>query len=511
MEEPILIVDDDVNLNRLLCRFIEKNGFRPVPAYSAEEALKLLSGQDFRMVLTDLRLPRKDGLELLQWISGHKPGCPTLLMTNYADVQTAVKAMKLGAFDYIAKPIVPDDLLKKITDALEASNPETIAGGNGSQSMPSTLPGLDKNSFGTSKGEGANRPIRAAAKAGKDQATEAKEASTGFIQGRSPAAQKLSSHIRLVAPTPISVLINGESGTGKEYIARLIHLNSKQAQGPFVAVDCGSIPKDLAGSELFGHKKGSFTGAVADKNGFFQQAEGGTLFFDEIENLPYSVQIHLLRALQEKKIRAIGAEKDTETHVRIIAATNENLPELCEKGRFRIDLYHRLNEFSIQATPLRERKEDIPLFVEKFLENANRELEKDPPVLGLEPEVEKIFMAYNWPGNIRELLYTVKRACLLCQGESIRTEDLPAELQAYTEGTGNPTKTGGSALSAEAPVAPFPAQGSRPGSKISLAQEEKERILECLRQVNYNKTKAAKLLNMDRKTLYNKLRSYGIE
>lgn len=483
MDEPILIVDDDVNLNHLLAKFLERNGFLATAAYSAEEAVKTLSTRKFRIVLTDLRLPHKDGLELLQWISGHHPDCQTLLMTSYADVQTAVKAMKLGAADYIAKPIIPDDLLKKIQDLLKSTSTDKAEEPASSETASKTKP-----------------------KAPLGQAFSSK----GFIQGTSQAALQLEQHIRLVAPTPITVLISGESGTGKEYIARLIHQSSKQSQGPFVAVDCGSIPQDLAGSELFGHKKGSFTGAVADKSGFFQQAEGGTLFFDEIENLPYSVQIHLLRALQEKRIRPVGAEKDIDTHVRIIAATNEDIPSLCEKGSFRADLYHRLNEFSIQAVPLRERKEDIPLFVKSFLESANRELEKECPVLDLDAEVRELFMQYNWPGNIRELLYTVKRACLLCQGQRIRREDLPPELQRFAEGNGIGNVSPDTVPTASGQPGRNVNLAGIPG-KISLAEEEKNRILDCLRQCNYNKTKAAKLLNIDRKTLYNKLRSYGIE
>lgn len=483
MDEPILIVDDDVNLNHLLAKFLERNGFLATAAYSAEEAVKTLSTRKFRIVLTDLRLPHKDGLELLQWISGHHPDCQTLLMTSYADVQTAVKAMKLGAADYIAKPIIPDDLLKKLQDLLKSTSTDKAEEPASSETASKTKP-----------------------KAPLGQAFSSK----GFIQGTSQAALQLEQHIRLVAPTPITVLISGESGTGKEYIARLIHQSSKQSQGPFVAVDCGSIPQDLAGSELFGHRKGSFTGAVADKSGFFQQAEGGTLFFDEIENLPYSVQIHLLRALQEKRIRPVGAEKDIDTHVRIIAATNEDIPSLCEKGSFRADLYHRLNEFSIQAVPLRERKEDILLFVKSFLESANRELEKECPVLDLDAEVRELFMQYNWPGNIRELLYTVKRACLLCQGQRIRREDLPPELQRFAAGNGIGNVSPDTVHTASGQPGMNIGLAGIPG-KISLAEEEKNRILECLRQCNYNKTKAAKLLNIDRKTLYNKLRSYGIE
>lgn len=473
MRNKILIVDDDVNLNRLLSNFLGKNGYEPFPSFSAEDAITKMAGQQFDIVLTDLRMPRMDGIQLLQWVNEHQPDCCTILMTSYAEVQTAVKAIKLGAFDYIAKPIVPDDLLKKIQDALQSkSRMENVK-------MEKENPILKTD----------NHIGKTSTKKKKDTDLDDRQ----FIEGVSSSALRLKEHILLVAPTPISVLISGESGTGKEYIARLIHHNSKYAQGPFVAVDCGSIPKDLAGSELFGHKKGAFTGAVSDKTGFFQQAEGGTLFFDEIENLPYSVQIYLLRALQEKRIRPVGGERDIETNVRVLAATNINLQTLCEKGEFRADLFHRLNEFSIQAIPLRDRKEDIFIFAEKFLEKANRDLEKEVPVTGLTSEVKEIFLQYSWPGNIRELLYTIKRACLLSRNEYIEPDDLPAEIIDSYRLSQNPGSD----------------KNSQP--TISLAKEEQERILNCLREVNYNKSKAARILNMDRKTLYNKLKSYGIE
>lgn len=470
MKTSILLVDDDVNLNRLLLNFLIRNGYEVESAFSAEEALRNFGKRKFDLLLTDLRLPSADGLQLLQWNREHHPQSATILMTSYADVQTAVKAIKLGAFDYIAKPIVPDDLLKKIQDAVNSQRQ-----GDAESSRSEISSGQIPKDAERRKNEENLRINR-------------------FVEGKSEISTRLQEHIRLVAPTPITVLISGESGTGKEYIARLIHLNGKQAQGPFIAVDCGSIPKDLAGSELFGHRKGSFTGAVSDKIGFFQQAEGGTLFFDEIENLPYSVQIYLLRALQEKKIRPVGGEKDIDTHVRVIAATNENLQALCEKGLFRTDLFHRLNEFSIQATPLRQRKEDILLFAEYFLQNANRELEKEKPVSGFSQECRNLLLRYGWPGNIRELSYTVKRACLLCKGDLIEKEDLPSEIRQLEE---NEKGNNG--------------EDAAGMSRISLAEEEKDRILSCLREVNYNKTKAAKQLNMDRKTLYNKLKSFGIE
>lgn len=281
-------------------------------------------------------------------------------MTSYAEIQSAVQCMKLGATDYISKPIHPDELLKKINEAI-------------------TLPHKES----------------------KDSENILLTPSSNFLEGESEAAQQLFNYVRLVAPTQMSVLINGASGTGKEYVAHRIHQLSKRAEKPFVAIDCGSIPKDLAASEFFGHIKGSFTGALTDKVGAFEEANGGTLFLDEIGNLSYEVQVQLLRALQERRIRRIGSVKEIEVDVRLISATNENLKEAIAKGNFREDLYHRINEFTLYMPSLKERAEDILLFANFFLDQANKELERN--LVGFDAEACEALQRYSWPGNLRQL------------------------------------------------------------------------------------------------------------
>jgi two-component system response regulator HydG len=287
----------------------------------------------------------------------------------------------------------------------------------------------------------------------------------------------------LVAPTPLSVLISGESGTGKEYVARSIHALSPRADSPFIAVDCGAIPNELVASEFFGHVKGSFTGAIADKIGHFESANGGTLFLDEVGNLSYSTQIQLLRTLQERLIKPVGSSREIPVDVRIIAATNENLQLAQEQGNFREDLYHRLNEFQIIVPPLRERREDIMLFVNHFLKQANLVLGKC--ISGFEPAVETVFMDYGWPGNLREMKNVVKRATLLASGQLITINEIPAEII-------NPQK-------------------KEDQFKLFNQENESELIIKVLESVGYNKSKAARLLKIDRKTLYNKLELYNIE
>ena len=359
-------------------------------------------------------------------------------MTGYAEIQTAVQAMKQGATDYVAKPVQPDILLKKIEEAI---------GEAAVVPQPVSVPRQD------------------------------------FLEGESEAARQLYDYVNLVAPTQMSVLINGASGTGKEYVAHRIHRLSKRAERPFIAIDCGSIPKDLAASEFFGHVKGSFTGALSDKVGAFEEANGGTLFLDEIGNLGYEVQIQLLRALQERRIRRIGSTKEIEVDVRLISATNENLKEAIAKGTFREDLYHRINEFTLRMPSLKERAEDILLFANFFLDQANRELEKN--LVGFDAAASAALQEYPWPGNLRQLKNVIKRATLLAKGDFIALRDLGEEF-------------------AEQPVPDARA--------FSLHDEETERqrIVDALRQTKNNKTRAAQLLGVDRKTLYNKMKLYHI-
>ncbi len=446
MQNAILIVEDDLTFATILKTWLTKKGFQVDTASNNVRARKQLEAQTYDLVLSDLRLPDQDGIFLLSWMREHNHLIPLIIMTNYADIQSAVQAMKNGASDFVSKPIQPDILLKKIEEALKTPK---------ESSSQSPAPSTPK---------------------GKDVLKNPND----YIEGKSEAARQLYNYVGLVAPTPMAVLINGASGTGKEHVAHRIHQLSKRSDKPFIAIDCGSIPKDLAASEFFGHVKGSFTGALSDKTGAFVEANGGTLFLDEVGNLSYEVQVQLLRAIQEKRIRPVGSTKEIKVDVRLISATNENLPQAIEKGNFREDLYHRINEFTLRMPALKERSEDILLFANFFLDQANRELDRH--LIGFDAEAARMLQAHSWPGNLRQLKNTVKRATLLAQGNYIT----PIEL-----GLDNTENT---------------------PSSLSLHNEadEKRRILNALQQTNQNKSKAAALLGIDRKTLYNKLKLYNI-
>ncbi len=444
--KSILIVEDDITFGMMLKTWLEKKGFTVSSASTMARAKKHLETEPADLVLSDLRLPDKDGIYLLSWLREEGKSLPFIMMTGYADIPSAVQAIKMGAQDYIAKPVNPEELLKKIHEALEAGK------------------------------EPASAAIR-----NKEKAQQAPD--VHFLEGESDAARQLYNYVNLVAPTNMSVLINGASGTGKEYVAHRIHQLSKRAGRTFIAVDCGSIPKELAASEFFGHVKGAFTGALQDKTGAFVAADGGTLFLDEVGNLGYETQIQLLRALQERKIHPVGSTQETRVDIRLITATNENLEQLIEKGTFREDLYHRLNEFTIHMPALKDRQEDILLFANFFLDQANRELEKK--LIGFDEAASQALYQYHWPGNLRQIKNTIKRATLLATGNLITLAELGHEITAE------------------------PCQHR----EISLRNEKTEReyILEALRQTGNNKSKAAALLKIDRKTLYNKMKLYRIE
>lgn len=449
----ILVVDDDSTFCIMLKTFLTRKGHEVAEAFSFEEALRQLKISDFDVVLSDYRLPDSSGLELLKEVKTSRPDTGVIIMTGYADIRMAVKLVKMGAFDYVAKPINPDEILLAIEKLLSTKDQET-------KSVESV-------------------------KAKSQQAAK-------FIQGVSQNAQEVSQFVSLVAPTNLSVIIQGDSGTGKEYVARRIHSESLRRSKPFVAIDCGALSKDLAPSEFFGHIKGSFTGAISDKVGQFEVANGGTIFLDEIGNLSYEVQINLLRAIQERKIKRIGSSKEVHVDVRIITASNEDLLEAVKRGEFREDLYHRINEFSIQVAPLRERLSDLPLFANHFLIQANLELGKK--ISGFDDSVLDVFNTYAWPGNIRELRNVIRRAVLVEQGKTISSKSLPHEIT--TARSQELTKT----LNSE-----------KPNNLKDLKEKaEQELILATLEKVRYNKSKAAKILNIDRKTLYNKMRQYGL-
>lgn len=450
----LLIVDDDLTLAIMLRTWLSKQGFEVETASSVKAAgKKLLEDGPFDLVLSDLRLPDEDGLFLLQWMKQKQVSTPVIIMTSYAEVQNAVEAMKQGAADYIAKPVHHEILLQKIQEVIRTPRPSSPAPAPHPQGGRTTPPPAGTTTIDHKK----------------------------YLEGKSEAARQLYNYAALVAPTPMSVLITGASGTGKEYVARRIHSLSKRADKPFVAIDCGAMLKDLAASEFFGHVKGAFTGAVTDKTGAFVEANGGTLFLDEVGNLSYDVQVQLLRALQERRIRPVGSTQEIEVDIRLVCATNENLPLAIERGEFREDLYHRINEFTLRMPALHERGRDILLFADFFLQQANEELERH--IMGFEPKAVEAMMNYNWPGNLREMKNLVRRATLLAQDDIIRLADLGPSLQTPAATT---------------------------GLQLHNEDSEKQRILQALEATGGNKSKAAQLLGVDRKTLYNKLKLYGL-
>ncbi len=465
----ILVIDDDQDICLLLSRFLVKNGYSVETAGRGSIAKELLAKERFDLVLCDHRLPDTDAMQMLQYIRGISDHTQVIIITGYSEVRLAVELMRRGAFDYIGKPLYPDELLMRVQDALAAKNEGAEAGTSTSGSASPS-----------------GRPKAAAGAA--------------YVDGTGTSAQLIAKHIALVAPTDMSVLITGETGTGKEFVAKRIHQQSARADKPFVAVDCGALPKDLAGSELFGHTKGAFTGAIADRAGSFEQAHGGTLFLDEIGNLTYENQVKLLRVLQERKIRRIGGTKDVDVDVRILVATNEDLRKAVTEGRFREDLLHRVHEFSIHLLPLRERKEDIPRFAQHFVELANTRLNRQ--VKGFEESAMRRLAEHTWSGNLRELGNVIKRAVLLSTGELISPDCLPAMVL-----SGAPTPMTSAASEHNMAGAPRVDEGLRGVA----AQAEREAILAALERNGFNKSRTADQLNIDRKTLYNKLKSYGLE
>lgn len=479
--KQILIVEDDLAFGTMLQTWLKKKGFDVEKVTNVGAAARWLTegGADsVNLILSDLRLPDHDGLFLLTWMRKRNIAVPFIVMTHYAEVQNAVLAMKSGAADYIAKPVQPDILLQKINDALQAASAATpVSQAVLAASAPVSTASTSVSSHSTHTSASASSTNAAAS----DTTANASASVPKYLEGRSEASRQLYDYVRLVAPTPMSVLILGASGTGKEYVARRIHELSARKDKPFFALDCGAIPKDVAASEFFGHKKGAFTGADADKRGAFEVANGGTLFLDEVGNLSYDVQVQLLRALQERCIRPVGGDRELKVDIRLVCATNENLEQAVAEGRFREDLYHRINEFTIYMPQLRERGNDIFLFADLFIRQANAELQRQ--VDGLDAAAAELLVQHSWPGNLRELNNVVKRAVLLARGRQITA----AELQ-----------------QAMGPV--------RQNVVPTLHDEadERQRIEEALRQTGGNKAKAARLLGIDRKTIYNKMEKWGM-
>lgn len=484
--KKILVIDDDRDICLLLNRFLSRRGYEVIEMFTGKKALIWLDNNQPDLVMCDYRLGDMDAMEMLSNIKNRYPEMPVIIITGYSDMRTAVKVMKMGAYDYITKPLLPDEIIHTIQQAIEHG--ET-----------STKPATKKQAVQAAEGPEAKGVTY----------------SGNYIFGDTEAFRKIIKQVALVAPTSYSVIIYGETGSGKESIAQEIHKRSKRSSKPFIAIDCGALSKELAASELFGHEKGAFTGAMNQKNGSFELANGGTIFLDEVANLSYDVQVSLLRVVQERKMRRVGGTKDIELDVRIIIASNELLWNATRTGKFREDLYHRFNEFSIEIPPLRERKEDIMLFANHFLKVTNEELQKQ--VKGFDPDVEAIFTKYVWYGNLRELKNVIKRATLLTEGDYIEARTLPFEISNYSKlqfGDQPPANLSAAAQSGSILI---PDQRIMTSGKASLSESslkeasidaEYEMILQALKESNYNKSKAAQLLKIDRKTLYNKMTLY---
>jgi len=453
--QKILVVDDEVDICLLLEKFLGRKGFEVTTCHKGNDALKLAEDHDYDLFIIDYRLPDFEGIDLLKELKKLSPETNIIVITGYSDIRLAVEVIKYGAYDYVTKPLFPEELHNLVKEALAEKPPEE----------------KETSTKTVSKGKKPKTTFKM----------------FEYVVGNNARSKQIYKSIELVAPTDMAVLITGETGTGKEFVAREIHKLSKRADSPFIAIDCGALPKELAGSELFGHVKGAFTGALQNRDGKFVVAEGGTLFLDEVGNLNYDVQMKLLRVLQERVVTKIGGTKEQEVDVRIIAATNEDLKENLEEGSFREDLYYRLNEFSIELPPLRSRREDLEIFMKLFIEKANEQLEKTTE--SFKPDALEKLKNYSWPGNLRELRNVVKRSVLLSQENLISINTLPDEIIYHSEDS----KT-------------LPKDSLKEASSIA----EKDRILQVLSETGNNKSKAARILNIDRKTLYNKLKSYNI-
>ncbi|MGC4101975.1 sigma-54-dependent transcriptional regulator [Ferruginibacter sp.] len=462
MKKKILVIDDDLDMCQLLTRFLKRNDYEVEGASSGAKGIEKFKQEEFDIVICDYRLGDMEGIQVLEEIKKIEPAAIVLIITGYSDIKTAVEVIKSGAYDYLTKPLVPDEILN-------------------------ILNSLDKDD--------AKNTVKETTKKNTSKVSDE------FLEGVSAQSRELYHQAGIVANTDYSVILYGESGTGKEVIARTIHNMSSRRNKPFVALDCGTLSKELAGSELFGHIKGSFTGAVADKEGHFELANGGTLFLDEVGNLSYDIQAALLRVIQERRFKRVGGTKELACDIRIIVASNENLQEAYRRGKFRENLYHRFNEFTINIPRLSQRRDDIPLFAAFFLNKTKAELDK--PLTGFDDDVLELFVNYSWPGNLRELRNVIRRAALLSTGTKISRQALPFEIVSGNEND-DPVFTeqqrkifnDSRAIKKELNL------------KDTAAKAEYEAILNALEMVNFNKSKAAEMLNIDRKTLYNKIRSY---
>jgi len=456
--EKILIVDDDQDFRFNVSNILKDEGYDVLTVPDGKGAIKAVETNSFNLIFLDIKLPQMDGMKILEKIKKLDKDLIVIMLTAYVDIKRAVQAMKLGAFDYITKPFDNEELFLIIKKALQT------------QYLSREVETLRRR-----LGE---RPA-------------IKE-----VMGESPQVKQVLKQVEIIAPTNMTVILQGESGTGKELIAKMIHEKSLRKDNPFITINSGAIPDTLVESELFGYEKGAFTGAEERKDGKFEQANGGTIFFDEITNLPNNIQMKLLRAVQERKFQHLGGKIDISVDVRIIVATNISLSEAVRMGKFRDDLFHRLNEFCINLPLLRERNEDIPVLVKYFLEEANQELNKK--IEGVSTKAMKSLLHYHWPGNVRELKNVIKRTVLLTESNYIVPSDLLLN---------NASEKNGSNLPAINPSGvPFK-------DLLKKASEEiaKQAIKDTLAKVDGNKTKAAKLLKIDRMTLYSKIKKLGLE
>jgi two-component system response regulator HydG len=462
----LLVVDEDAAIRSACCEIATDLGFVSQTVPTIQAARNIVRGQAVDVLLLDLRSPTGEGMALLHEIKALNPDLVVVVMTAYATVPAAVEAMRTGATDYLTKPFVMDELVAVLERALEQATERRAV-------------------------DGASRQLRESLRSGHG---------LGSMVGRSPEMEKLYRILAKVAQSSHPVLILGESGVGKELVARSIHTNGPYADRPFVPVDCGSLVPTLMESELFGYVKGAFTGANRTKEGLLASAQGGTVFLDEIGELPLDLQAKLLRALQEKEVRPVGANHRIAINVRILAATNRDLSGMVEQGRFRKDLYYRLSVVNLRIPPLRERKQDIPLLANHFLERMARETGVPHT---LSDDALRTLMEYEWPGNVRELENSLDRACTLSSGPILHLGDLPTQLQNFH--LQNRRALTAAAAAVGTPEAPGPA-----GPVMPLAQLEKEAILETLRKLNGDKLLAARLLGIGKTTLYRKLKEYGI-
>lgn len=444
-KENILIVDDDVNILELLQRHLQSWNYHTYKAVSVKEAIAILRDTPIDLLITDLKMPEIHGFELIKFVSEHYPKLPKLVVTGYPSVQDSLSAIKSGVLKYLTKPFTKDEL----SDALNVTFKNRPASGKNPSNEKKSSSLKNENQMPTSYGE---------------------------IIGYSEKIKKVIQIIERVKNNKATIFINGESGTGKELVARAIHYQGKFSREPFIAVNCGAIPENLLEAELFGYTKGAFTGAETTRNGFFQAANGGTIFLDEIGNASLAVQARLLRVLQEKEVTKAGAQKPEKIDVRIITATNSDLRELIKKEVFREDLFYRLTVVEIQVAPLRERKEDIPLLVEKFLFKYG--VEYKDALVKISPSALVILERYDWPGNIRELENVIQRAVIMCD-RIIEVEHLPETLKFHINFLEN--------------------------DLVSLKEIEKRYIQKVLNFTDNNKTKAAEILGIDRKTIRQKL------